>query len=563
MNKTFIALLIALITLQSCKREPSDHPESSLRETGEEIYTEALTMAVDTSSVLFSALPINDATYKKSIASETHSYYTENGNKTRWLYTDMPSRLFGEYLAVLDSVANDGLNPETYRRSALKKAVDSAYANQLSEEYKVQLDKEITASFLLLTKHLTSGRFSKKVYGTHSWIKPKYASKNKDLLLQLPDDKPLATVVSTLLPKSELYLRMKEKYVELKKQELDTATIIEFPNVKDFVYGYSDPVIEKIRKSLKAKGFEAVAEGNAATVDSTLIKTIQKFQQSNGLIPDGIFGKQTLYYLNMNEGRERDLLQLNMERMRIFNNYLGDNYAVVNVPEYKLRLYDKDSLLFETRVVVGKEATSTPIFTDTIKYVEFRPTWSVPQSIIKKEMIPQIVAQADPEKYLRRGYTMYEKGKKIDPTTVDWTDPSVHKRGFHFVEAPSAQNSLGLVKFILTNDMSIYLHDTPSKHFFEREERALSHGCVRVQSPNQFAYYLLKNEDEKNPWTQERVDEAMHSGRHQNRISLKKKIKINIIYYTAWVDETKKIIIKSDIYKLDDEQLKEIKRFES
>ena len=356
---------------------------------------------------------------------------------------------------------------------------------------------------------------------------------------------------------------MKEKYVELKKQELDTATIIEFPNVKDFVYGYSDPVIEKIRKSLKAKGFEAVAEGNATTVDSTLIKTIQKFQQSNGLTPDGIFGKQTLYYLNMNEGRERDLLQLNMERMRIFNNYLGDNYAVVNVPEYKLRLYDKDSLLFETRVVVGKEATSTPIFTDTIKYVEFRPTWSVPQSIIKKEMIPQIVAQADPEKYLRRGYTMYEKGKKIDPTTVDWTDPSVHKRGFHFVEAPSAQNSLGLVKFILTNDMSIYLHDTPSKHFFEREERALSHGCVRVQSPNQFAYYLLKNEDEKNPWTQERVDEAMHSGRHQNRINLKKKFKINIIYYTAWVDEAKKIIIKNDIYKLDDEQLQEIKRFES
>ena len=136
-----------MVAVQSCKRNPADHPESSLRETGEEVYVEALTMAVDTSAALFAELPIEDATYKSSVASETHSYYTENGNKTRWLYADIPSRLFAEYLVVLDSVASDGLNPETYRRSALKKAVDSAYTHQLPEAYKVQLDKEITASF--------------------------------------------------------------------------------------------------------------------------------------------------------------------------------------------------------------------------------------------------------------------------------------------------------------------------------------------------------------------------------------------------------------------------------
>ena len=552
-----------MVAVQSCKRNPADHPESSLRETGEEVYVEALTMAVDTSAALFAELPIDDATYKNSVASETHSYYTENGNKTRWLYADIPSRLFAEYLVVLDSVASDGLNPETYRRSALKKAVDSAYAHQLPEAYKVQLDKEITASFFLLAKHLTNGRFTKKAYNNHSWIKPPYSQNNVALLLEVSDEKPLASIVAALLPKGEQYHRMKKMYVELKKQDIDTVKVIDFPNAKEFVHGYSAPVIEELRQGLKAKGFEAVAEGEASTVDSTLIKNLQAFQQSNGLTPDGVLGKQTLYYLNMNRGRERDLLQLNMERMRVFNNHLGDTYAVVNVPEYKLSLYEKDSLLFETRVVVGKESTSTPIFTDTICYVEFRPTWSVPQSIIKREMIPQIVAQADPQKYQKRGYTMYENGKKVDPTTIDWTDPSVRKRGFHFVEAPSAWNSLGLVKFILTNNMSIYLHDTPSKYFFDRDVRALSHGCVRVQNPNQLAYHLLKNEEAEIPWTQERVDEMMQKGRQQNRITLKTKCKINIIYCTAWVDEAKKIIIKNDIYKLDDEQLKEIKRFES
>lgn len=158
---------------------------------------------------------------------------------------------------------------------------------------------------------------------------------------------------------------------------------------------------------------------------------------------------------------------------------------------------------------------------------------------------------------------MYEKGKKVDPTTIDWTDPSVHKRGFHFVEAPSANNSLGLVKFILTNDMSIYLHDTPSKYFFQRDDRALSHGCVRVQNPNELAYHLLKNEATETPWTLEKVNEAMNGKRSQYRIALKTKYKINILYYTAFIDENGELTLKNDIYDLDNEQLKEIKRFES
>ncbi len=562
--KTIWLLLTAFLLLQSCKKNPASHPDSSLRDTGEEIYKEALTIGVDTSAATFEKLFIADADQKKGVQSDTYNYYTQNGNKTRWLYQDMPSRLFAEYLSVLDSITNDGLNPETYRRNALAKAVDSAYTHQLSDEYKANLDKEITASFFLLTQHLSKGRLSRKNYGNHSWIPPKSKRKNVDLLLNIDDKQPLSTVINSLLPQSKQYQQMREKYVLLKKQTLDSAETIDFANFKDFVYGYTAPVIEKLRKGLKQKGFEAIAEADPQTVDSTLIRTVQRFQESKGLTPDGVLGKQTLYFINMNDTRTRDLLKLNMERMRVFNNYLGDHYAIVNIPDFKLLLFEKDSVLFETRVVVGKSATSTPIFTDTIQYVEFRPTWSVPQSIIKKEMIPQIVSQANPEKYKNRGYTMYENGKKVDPTQVNWNDPAVHKRGFYFVEAPSANNSLGLVKFILTNGMSIYLHDTPSKHFFDRDYRALSHGCIRVQNPSELAYHLLKNEESETPWTIEKVTEAMqNTKRSQYRIALKTKYKVNIIYYTAWVDNNGEVVIKNDIYELDTPQLNEIKRFES
>ena len=129
---------------------------------------------------------------------------------------------------------------------------------------------------------------------------------------------------------------------------------------------------------------------------------------------------------------------------------------------------------------------------------------------------------------------------------------------FYFVEAPSERNSLGLVKFILTNDMSIYLHDTPSKKLFSREERTFSHGCIRVQNPDEFANQLLKNQGD---WNYEKVYEAMNTGKNQNRIRLKTKYMIDIIYLTTWVDDKNKLIIGSDPYSFDNEQLKQLERF--
>ena len=159
---------------------------------------------------------------------------------------------------------------------------------------------------------------------------------------------------------------------------------------------------------------------------------------------------------------------------------------------------------------------------------------------------------------------MYENGKVIDPLEVDWTNPLVHKRAFYFVEAPSERNSLGLVKFLLNNNMSIHLHDTPSKYLFEREQRALSHGCVRVQNPSQLAYYLLKNEGDGKSWTEEKVKDFMNNNkRNQYRVKLNTKYMINILYYTISVDKKGEATIKNDIYDLDNEQLKDIKRFES
>lgn len=558
MKRIFLILLIGFLGIQSCKKKSAKELVQEIK--SREIYEDSKTISFsDTTQTAFSSLTIKDDNLKKEIAWEVQKFYQQNGYTSRWLFQSKPTKLFYSYLEMLEKSENYGLNPQTYRKNELSSEVEKLFEQEPTFSEIETLDKNITASFLLLTKHLGSGRIAKLGDNTHIWRKAKFNHEDIEILLKLRDDDDLVEIVHALHPKHPLYERMSKKYQELNKKEDDNVKKVAFVNLKDFRIGYKDSAVANLRHNLKLKGYDIPFETSADVVDSLLIKQITIFQKDKGINPDGIPGKNTLFYLNMTTQQQRDLLRLNMERIRWLNNDLGDNYILVNIPDFTLEMYHKDSLVFKTNVIVGAEYTPTPIIVDTIKFVEFRPTWTVPQSIVRKEMIPQIIAEKNPTKYQKRGYMLYENGKEIDPTSVDWNAPNISKRTFYFVESPSERNSLGLVKFILTNDMSIYLHDTASPRLFSRQERALSHGCIRVEKPDQFAYQLLKNQDN---WTQEKVTEAMQNGRNQYRIRLKTKYLVEFLYITAWVDKNDQIIVKNDIYGFDQEQIKELKKFQ-
>lgn len=173
-------------------------------------------------------------------------------------------------------------------------------------------------------------------------------------------------------------------------------------------------------------------------------------------------------------------------------------------------------------------------------------------------MIPRIVDSGDLLKYAKRGYKLYENNKEIDPATINWRDEKTLRRNLAFVENPSANNSLGLVKFVLHNNMSIYLHDTPSKKLFDNTQRTYSHGCVRVQYPDSLAYQLLKHTAE---WNYQKVNDAMHKGRNQYRARPEQHFVVDISYLTAWVDEAGQLVIRNDPYQFDKEQLKLLERY--
>jgi murein L,D-transpeptidase YcbB/YkuD len=244
-------------------------------------------------------------------------------------------------------------------------------------------------------------------------------------------------------------------------------------------------------------------------------------------------------------GRET-LIRLNLERWRWVPRDLGDRYVLVNVPSYQLQVMEGDRPTLAMRVVVGEPETPTPIFSDEMTYVVFSPTWSIPESIIRKETLPRIAK--DPG-YLERNRIEVVRGRDvIDPGDIDWSDEDLTE-GLRFRQQPGPENALGLVKFIFPNNFSVYLHDTPADALFARDRRAFSHGCIRVENPVALASYVLGDQPE---WTEARIRAAMAEPREQTA-RLETPLPVHIGYWTAWVEpDGRTVTYTDDPYAIDE-----------
>jgi murein L,D-transpeptidase YcbB/YkuD len=213
---------------------------------------------------------------------------------------------------------------------------------------------------------------------------------------------------------------------------------------------------------------------------------------------------------------------------------------------------DDNKTQFEMKVIVGAEGTATPVFKDTLRYIVFSPTWAVPNSIIRDEIIPKL--KRDSAAYSGKNYSFYKNGTVIDPSTESWDD-DVNSYAYNIVQQPGRDNALGLVKFVMPNKMSIYLHDTPNHRLFNKSYRALSHGCIRLDDPDKLAAFLLKD---SRGWDIEAVEKAMYSNRTQT-VFLKRPYPVHLEYRTAWVDENGLVNFREDIYGHDKRQLSMLK----
>jgi L,D-transpeptidase YcbB len=493
--------------------------------------------------------------YTKKIRAKTIRFYKASEYKTKWLEYKKPNSSYSAFLKAVAEGYKYGLNPDHYDIKDINEKLETLYDNKKrTPEEVAQMDIRITASFFLFTTHLIEGRIRHVGYGDFIWKRNVVKEDDVELLLQNSSG-DLFDIIDRLHPPHEQYEKLRKALIEYRKLESSKDLIQPVSALKVKIKpGDKNSRIPFIRKKLFFTDLRRYDPEDSLIYDEKMVEGIKQFQERHGLIVDGIISSVTMKFLNQSFKEKADLIELNLERIRWLPHEYGEDYISVNVPEYMLKVYENQRKVLEMRVVLGTEFNATPIFNDTLEYIVFSPTWNVPESILKEEMIPDLQTNSlayDPERFI-----FYQKGKEVDPEEIDWNEKDLNPDEFKVIERPGEENSLGLVKFIMPNNFNIYMHDTPADRLFRKNKRAFSHGCIRLEKPLEFAKYLLRD----NPkWDEARMLEAMQSD-EPITVLLKKKYHVEIEYRTVWVDEKGRLNFREDVYGHDKRQLNLLNR---
>lgn len=489
-------------------------------------------------------------------------YYAEHGNAPIWVtpagLTDKARKVMRE----LSRAADYGLNPDEYPLPELAPAKDG---ERLPVEKLAEAEVRLSHAALAYARHARGGR-----------IEPGTLSKNLDPTLDLPDPLDVIERVAALDDPAP-YLRgfhpKHPQFEALRKVLLamrggSEEKLVPVPNGPVIRPGEQHDQVAIIRKRLKVE--LPVREGKPLfpekVYDSALEVAVKEFQKSHGLKADGIVGPATRRAMNVRPRNRTRTILANMERWRWLPANLDETFNVrVNVPEFTVRVYDRDKAVHTERVVVGKVQNATPVFSDSMERIEFHPYWNVPDSIKVKEILPHLrrkvmgggwfgtYSRGDVRFLARNGLHVKYRGKPVDPSSVNWSNVDIRK--FHIYQKPGGDNVLGVVKFMFPNKHTVYMHDTPTKHLFNKPVRAYSHGCMRVRNPEKLAEIILARDA---GWSRGRVSNAVASKVHRP-VHLQKPVPVHITYFTAEVRPDGSVRYLSDLYGYDTRMARALK----
>jgi L,D-transpeptidase YcbB len=482
-------------------------------------------------------------------------FYDDRNYEVAWTRGDAPTASATAFIKAFQDAGEKGLIPEDYDASRWAARVQKL--NDKSADTISAFDVAMTVNVMRFISDLRIGR----VNPSHFNFDINVQEKKYDLAEFVSDNAVDATDVPGLIakaePDSEQYRKSEAAlahYLELEK--LQTANPREpLPAVtKPLSVGDSYLGGEALEQRLALEGDGLVtagapSDGNMNRITQAASDGLKRYQERHGFEVNGKLTPQTVKSLNVPMSERVLQLQNSLERWR----WLPDPYVnprlLVNLPEFILRGFSADHKLdFRMKVVVGKVMGrhQTPVFTHMMKYLVFRPYWNVPVDIARKELVPHIAAN--------QGYLASKNFEVTDSkgnVMTSYSAKQVAQGGVMVRERPGPKNSLGLVKFIFPNQYDIYLHSTPAVSLFDRSRRDFSHGCIRVQKPEDLAAWVLATQG--GDWDLMKVQAAMNSGPDNHTVTLKSPLPIVIFYATAWVEEDGDVHFFDDIYGYDEE----------
>lgn len=404
----------------------------------------------------------------------------------------------------------------------------TAYANKTARQ--IVANREVVNTELLFTAQFFV--YADKMYkgadiqlADLGWYIPR-KKMNLHALLDTVIHKKTTELVN-LAPVSLQYPRMEKWLFRLAEMEKNEVSDVLPRLKKSLKSGDTSSIIPRIKNRLRFLQGDDL--NNNTLFDTSLVLAIKKFQERHGIEEDGIIGNKVIEDLNVPMRKRMEQLLINMERARWMPPLQDSTYVLVNIPEFRLRVFDAGKNILKMNVIVGSEANNSVIFNGNLQYVVFSPYWNVPESIVRKEILPAI-----------RRNSNYISKHNMEITSYAGGLPQIRQK-------PGASNALGRVKFLFPNNFNIYLHDTPNRNLFAQTNRGLSHGCIRIAEPKKFAEFLLRNQPE---FTSEAIDSLMYLEK-EKWVTLKKKVPVFLVYFTSWVDAAGELHFRRDIYKHD------------
>jgi len=419
----------------------------------------------------------------------------------------------------------DGLDPADYPVPTLEA---NAGPDALAD-----FELKLTDAVITYARHAAVGRVHwSRVSRDIFYDRP--APEAADILGKLAAAADARAALDSYNPQHAAYKALKAKLAEIRGGEDDAK--VRIGDGPMLLVGMQDSRVPDLRTRLGV-----AAKAGDTIYDEALADAVKAFQKKHNLQQDGIVGPGTLRALNggPSNARAEDLIIANLERWRWISHDLGPSHVIVNIPEFMLRLYNNGSLLWQTRIVVGKRSTPTPLLSETMKFITVNPTWNVPPSIVYREYLPAL--QQDPTVLARMGLRVsYNRDG-----------------GVHISQPPGPGNALGRIRFNFPNKFSVYQHDTPDKYMFAHTRRAYSHGCMRVQNPDEYAEKLLSVALPQENYTAERIRRMYGHG--EVNINFPTPIPVHLTYQTAYVDSSGDLVLRDDLYGRDSRVLAALK----
>jgi murein L,D-transpeptidase YcbB/YkuD len=466
------------------------------------------------------------------------AYYSAAGNGLLWL--ERPR--MQAFIARLKAAEDDGLDPSAYPIAQLQRL--AAVSANTDTRSKAVIELYFSASFLEYASDLQVGRFLPRKVDPGFYQQDKAIDQLAALtgLARQPD---LDRFFRAWQPQIMDYEGLRETLAQYRAFQR-AGGWPKVPMGDTLKPGMSDPRVPAIRARLAyTDGADANASPQGATYyDRALADAVASFQERHGLDADGIVGKATIVALNVPVEDRIEDIALAMERIRWMPANLGADRLVVNIAGFELKEYRQDKLKDVMAVVVGKPYSRTPVFSDTIKYVEINPYWNVPGSLAVKEELPQL--KRNPAPLAAQGFEVVQGSKVWPVDAINWSQYGPGNFPFQLRQRPGPKNALGRLKIMFPNKFDVYLHDTPARTLFVKSDRAFSHGCIRLSRPIDAAVDVLSGTP---GWDRARINATIATG-ERTVANLAKPLPVHITYFTAWVDHGV-ANFRSDIYEQD------------